>query len=195
MPIFYFVRHGETDWNAQQRLQGQHDTRLNDQGRRQAARNGRTLAALLGSGRERPDYVASPLSRATETMEIVRAALDLPPSAYRTELRLREIHHGSWEGKLREEIRAEDLEKHEAFTRDPWSFAPPGEGAESYAVLSARVWEWFGALERDTVIVAHGGASRCIQGRLLGTLPVKIPHLKAPQDLVLRIENGEMTWC
>jgi probable phosphoglycerate mutase len=150
---------------------------------------------LFGSGRERPDYVASPLSRARETMEIVRSALGLPPAAYQTEPRLREIHHGSWEGKFREEIHAEDPQSHAAFTLDPWSFAPPGDGAESYAMLSARVWAWFGALERDTVIVAHGGASRCIQGRLLGLAPKEIPHLTAPQDRVLRIENGAMTWC
>ena len=79
-PTLYFVRHGETDWNAEGRLQGQHDIPLNDVGRAQAARCGGILRELLARDGRVPadfDYVAARWSRARETMEIVRAALGL----------------------------------------------------------------------------------------------------------------------
>ena len=68
----YFVRHGETDWNAAKRYQGRRDIPLNATGRAQARRNGRVLADLLGSRAAALDHVASPLRRARETMEILR---------------------------------------------------------------------------------------------------------------------------
>jgi broad specificity phosphatase PhoE len=74
----YFIRHGETDWNKIQRYQGQTDIPLNDTGRAQAARNGRVLGEVIGAGKAQVDFVASPLERATETMEIVRANMGLP---------------------------------------------------------------------------------------------------------------------
>ena len=77
----YFIRHGETDWNAVQRYQGQTDIPLNDKGRAQAARNGRTLISRLGPAAATLDYVASPLSRASETMAIVRREMGLAPAS------------------------------------------------------------------------------------------------------------------
>ena len=70
-PTIYFIRHGETDWNAEARLQGQRDVPLNDLGRVQAEEAGRRLRELVGRP-EDLDYVASPLGRARETMERLR---------------------------------------------------------------------------------------------------------------------------
>src|ERR1700690_2748694 len=78
--LFYFVRHGETDWNAEHRLQGQLDIPLNALGRRQAAHCAEVLRRLIArAGKTAEDfaYVASPLSRARETMEILRDGLGL----------------------------------------------------------------------------------------------------------------------
>ena len=58
----YFIRHGETEWNAEARYQGQADIPMNARGRAQAARNGETLRPLL-PGIAEADYVASPLAR------------------------------------------------------------------------------------------------------------------------------------
>ena len=60
LPLVYFVRHGQTDWNAEHRLQGQADIHLNALGRRQAERNGAKLAELIARPAEF-DFVASPL--------------------------------------------------------------------------------------------------------------------------------------
>src|SRR5262245_42381695 len=104
----YFVRHGETDWNLAQRYQGRRDIPLNATGRAQATRNGRVLAQALGHAAGQLDYVASPLVRATETMEIIRREIGLPPRGYRTDDRLREIGYGNWEGELWAELPVRD---------------------------------------------------------------------------------------
>ena len=83
-PILYFVRHGETDWNRERRLQGQHDIPLNALGRVQASRCGELLRDLFardGRPAANYDYVSSPLGRARETMELMRAAHRARPAA------------------------------------------------------------------------------------------------------------------
>ena len=97
LPLVYFVRHGQTDWNAEHRLQGQADIDTQCARPRQAERNGRKLAELIADPAGF-DFVASPLGRTRETMELVRAAMGLPPQAYRTDPRLIEVHFGDWQG-------------------------------------------------------------------------------------------------
>ena len=76
----YFIRHGETDWNVEARLQGQRDVPLNDFGRVQAEEAGARLRGLV-LHYEDLDYVASPLSRTRETMERMREAIGAPPGS------------------------------------------------------------------------------------------------------------------
>src|SRR5258705_5062830 len=97
----YYIRHGETAWNAEGRLQGAQDTSLNDLGRKQAARAGGILADLFardGRSEQALAYVASPLGRARSTMELVRGALRLPPHDYTIDDRLRAIGYGGCGG-------------------------------------------------------------------------------------------------
>ncbi len=162
-PLFYFIRHGETDWNAERRLQGSRDIPLNDRGRRQAAQCGGTLRSLIaGSGRTPAGFTfaSSPLSRASETMGIVRRALGLPAAGYAAEPRLAELSFGRWEGMTYKEISAADpaiLKKRE---RDKWHFRPPG--GESYADLLERVRTWHDGVTGDVVVTAHGGVARAL---------------------------------
>src|SRR5437868_4976899 len=88
-----FVRHGETDWNVEGRLQSQRDIPLNAKGRGQAKRNGAVIRYLIREAATF-DFVSSPLSRTRETMEILRAAMALDPSAYEVDTRLLEITFG-----------------------------------------------------------------------------------------------------
>ena len=188
----YFVRHGETASNAENRLQGQLDVPLNDKGRGQAERNGRKLHELIRDV-SAVDFVASPLARARETMEIARGAMGLERTAFRTDDRLKEIHFGRWQGLLWSEVPAFDpvgFAEREAGTFD-W-LAP---GGESYAGLMARTVDWLGSVERDTVVVAHGGISRVLRGHLLGLPPHDVPTLKVPQNRVLILRPGTMEWA
>ena len=96
-PVIYYVRHGLTDWNAQQRLQGRHDVPLNTEGCAQAVCCAKILQDLFRRDDRAPesfDYVSSPLVRARKTMEIMRATLGLEPTGYTIEARLAEIAFG-----------------------------------------------------------------------------------------------------
>lgn len=162
-PVLYYVRHGETEWNRQGRLQGQHDSSLTALGRAQAAQCGEILRALLTRDGRPPaalDFIASPLGRARATMERLRAALGLDPNDYRTDRRLAELAFGRWEGVAYPELLASEKEALAARERDKWNFVPPG--GESYADLLARLSQWHAALERDAVVVAHGGTARAL---------------------------------
>jgi probable phosphoglycerate mutase len=188
----YYVRHGETDWNLAQRYQGQQDIPLNATGRAQAAHNGRTLRAVLGSRVEAIDYVASPLRRARETMEIMRGELGLAPERYRTDDRLREINYGHWEGRLWHDLPRTDPDGFAAREADKWGWQP--RGGESYRALSERVATWLADVQRDAVVAAHGGVMRVLRGLTLRLQPAEIFALDVPQDRVLVLEAGRTRW-
>jgi len=166
-PILYFARHGETDWNLERRLQGQHDIPLNALGRVQASRAGVILRDLLGrNGRPAAqyDYVSSPLGRARETMELMRAELGLDAGHYRTDARIMEMSFGRWEGFTFAELQAREAEALVARERDKWGFVLPG--GESYAQLVVRVRAWHESVQHDTVVSAHGGVCRALMAHL-----------------------------
>ncbi len=129
--LIYMIRHGQTDWNAEGRLQGQKDIGLNDTGRAQARLNGHTLRGLLGAEAPLFDYVSSPLGRTRETMQLARSEMGLDPLAYRTDDRLVELSFGDWEGHTLDEIRAVSPDRLKARSRQKWSFIPPGVDAEA----------------------------------------------------------------
>jgi probable phosphoglycerate mutase len=171
MPVVYYVRHGQTDWNAESRLQGHRDVGLNDRGRRQAAHCGAVLRDLLAqAGRAAADcaYVSSPLLRARVTMELLRTSLGLDPAGYRVDDKLIEISFGAWEGLTLAEIVARAPAALAERERDKWGFVPPG--GESYRDLSRRVGAWHAGITRDTVVAAHGGVARALIAHL-GILP------------------------
>jgi probable phosphoglycerate mutase len=188
----YFVRHGETDWNREQRYQGQRDIPLNALGREQAVGNGRKLAVALGAEAAALDCVSSPLLRARETMELMRAEMGLPRNAYRTDDRLREIHYGHGEGEVWNELPARDPDGFAAREADKWGWRP--KGGESYRELSERVAAWLGEVERDAVVAAHGGVMRVLRGLSLALDPAEIFRLDVPQDKVLVVEAGQTRW-
>ena len=162
-PTIYYIRHGETEWNADGRLQGTRDSSLNDLGRRQAADAGSILAELFardGRSGQSLAFVASPLGRARSTMELVRGALELPPADCSIDDRLREIDYGRWEGSTLKQIQASDPEVFAKRQADKWTVPPPG--GESYAAVQIRMREWYDSLLVDTVAAAHGGTARAL---------------------------------
>jgi broad specificity phosphatase PhoE len=187
----YFVRHGETDWNAQSRYQGQADVPMNDLGRTQARRNGEALRALLPRIAH-CRYVASPLLRARETMEIVRGAMGLDPRDYALDNRLKEIHYGDWQGIFAADLPGIDAAGVEARGRDTFRWRP--QGGESYEDLMGRAVAWLGDVTDDTVVAAHGGISRVLRGHLYGFETAAVPELPVPQDQVMVLRRGGMEW-
>ncbi|ESR24741.1 histidine phosphatase family protein [Lutibaculum baratangense] len=189
------IRHGQTDWNAEGRLQGRQNVPLNGVGREQARCNGLALKALAdreGLRLERFDWVSSPLGRTRETMEIVRGVLGMDPSAYRTDEQLIEISFGDWEGSTLPEVESRDRVAHAARQTDKWAYVPPG--GESYEMLSERVRAWLRSREHDTICVCHGGIIRAVRGLVLGVPVDEVPVFPVPQDHFAVIEGGRETW-
>jgi probable phosphoglycerate mutase len=189
----YFVRHGETDWNAERRLQGRRDIPLNALGRRQAARSGELLANLLAIGGVTPQqfaFTASPLSRARETMEIMRTELGVPPQDYTVDARLAELSFGKWEGLTYKEVRALDRSVLATRERDKWNFQPPG--GESYAQLLVRVREWHDGMTGDTIIAAHGGVARALLVLYAVKSPAEAPLGDVAQGVVYEFAPGSV---
>src|SRR5665213_2076898 len=121
VPTFVFVRHGQTDWNVEGRLQGQRDIPLNDIGRAQARRNGEVIRDCIPEAAGF-DFVASPLSRARETMEIVRDAMHLDPTEYEIDSRLLEITFGELEGLTYQDIESRDPGCSSTRPANKWDF-------------------------------------------------------------------------
>jgi broad specificity phosphatase PhoE len=166
MTTLLLVRHGETDWNAEGRLQGHTDRPLNDYGRRQAT----DLADRL-AGEEIAAIYASDLARATETAEIVGARLGLPVVV---DPDLREKNWGSWEGltsdeRLTVEFEGESTEEHR----------------ERILRAVARIVERHPG--QRVVVVTHGGSLRRIQAAVSG---VAMPVIDNCAVWSLSHENG-----
>ena len=189
----YYVRHGLTDWNIAGRLQGHRDTLINQTGRAQAARCGEILRDLLareGRAAAQLNYVSSPLSRARETMEIMRAALGIPPGGYAVEARLTEISFGEWEGLTYAEVMARDAHIVARRETDKWGFLPPG--GENYRQVAERVGAWYATLARDTVVSAHGGTGRALIACLGVAPPEEAVHEPIDQGVVYVFENASL---
>jgi broad specificity phosphatase PhoE len=191
VPTLYYIRHGETAWNALGRLQGTQDIALNDLGCRQAAIAGTILAGLFArDGRDAAElsFVASPLSRARATMELLRGTLNLPPQDYAIDARLREIAYGQWEGSTLAEAQRADPVLFARRQAEKWTVSAPG--GESYVDVQRRVGAWYAELDVDTVAVAHGGTARALMVELGFETPASAAELFIEQGVVYVFGDG-----
>jgi len=167
MNTLYVVRHGETEWNADQRFQGHSDVPLNERGRQQAEAIGERLANV-----EMHAIYASDLSRAWDTATAIAAHHEIEPIS---ETNLREGSFGQWEGLTYAEIQKRDPEAVEAWHDDIGTFSPPeGETIHQLYDRVAAAYEQIAAQHQDQniVLVAHGGSLQMLICQLLG-LPAK----------------------
>jgi phosphoserine phosphatase len=160
------VRHGETSWNREGRYQGRTDIPLSAEGERQVAELARRLAHVTLSA-----AVASPLSRARRTAEVVLEGRGVELAL---EAGLVEISHGDWEGKLSSDVEAAHAQMLGTWRERPDRDVPAGPGAETLAQVEARAWPVLEQLaERlgpdDTALVAaHDAVNRVLLCRVLG---------------------------
>ncbi len=192
-PLVYIVRHGQTAWNAEGRLQGQAETDITELGRAQADSNGARLRDLIGDP-SAFDFVASPMRRTRETMRRIRTAMGLEPEAYRVDPRLVEVSFGDWQGYTFVELDEISPGATASRSRDKWNFVPPGEGAESYQMLMERIVPVFESFSQPTVCVTHGGVMRALFRHVTGLSMKEAARMPVPQDRVLRSEGGRLEW-
>ncbi len=187
----YLVRHGETVWNREGRVQGHLDSPLTTRGLAQARRAGDTLRELIDDPREYT-LLHSPLGRARQTAAIVAEILGWGTGACRQDPGLREMSWGEWEGLTTEEIARDEPARWAERTRAKWTFAPPA--GESYAMLArrARLWLDSVATEAHLVAVAHSGFGRILRGIYVGLTPEQTLALDGPHDAVFRLARGSV---
>ncbi len=180
--ILFLARHGETDWNAESRWQGQTDVPLNARGREQA----RALAGLLrGAGLR--SVATSDLARARVTAEIVADALGLAVDLVDPDLR--ERGYGCFEGLTRAEVAERFPDAWARHVADPGPAIPGGESRDELLArlvrASARVAR---TLPGPALVVMHGGSMRA----LLAPFLVEMPRPHAPDWRLHGIQNGHV---
>ncbi|SFR01976.1 alpha-ribazole phosphatase [Desulfoscipio geothermicus] len=159
----FLIRHGETQWNKDFRIQGKSDVPLSDNGTRQAEALSNRLA-----GQEFAAFFSSNLSRARETAAIIARPHNQPVQVLND---LQELNFGHWEGMTIEEIRRQYRQESSAWWASPLETRiPGGENLAELAERSVRAIKTI--IERyprqQVVVVAHGGTIRSIVGTVLG---------------------------
>ncbi len=156
MGKFYFVRHGQTVWNVENKICGASDSPLTEKGHEQARETGRVLKTKMDAGEISIDEIlTSPLSRAHDTAKEISNIIGVP---VRIEPRLMEQNFGKWEGTPRD---GRD------FARAKANFVDSFEGGESMMRMAQRIYNLIDDLKKEPektyLLVAHNGISRIIE--------------------------------
>jgi len=179
-PDIWFLRHGQTEWNLEGRIQGRLDSSLTALGRKQAAEQGRITGPVLDRFPQLEQRIfVSPLGRAQETARIA-----LPSRAFHTDPRLAEIDTGAWEGCLRRDVVGgrHGLEAYCA--------APDGEGFDR---LQARVRAFLTDLNGPAIVVAHGILGQVLRGTVCGLRRMDMAALSNDQGCIYQLAEGRET--
>jgi broad specificity phosphatase PhoE len=192
MPL-YLVRHGETRWNVERRLQGRMDSPLTLRGLEQIRRYGELLRDALPAGTE-VAICASPLPRARQTAWLLAEMLEVTAERCSESELLAERYCGTWEGCKLEELVARHGDEVRRWYKQ-WE-RPIGGDGETLAQVQERARAWL-RLPRSTphvVVVTHGILSRQFRGAYLGLDPDATMSLEShAQDRIYRLEDGIVT--
>lgn len=181
MGTIYIVRHGETKWNAEGRIQGHTDIGLSERGKEQARAAARRLAGV-----HIDVAYSSDLSRTTDTARIILGERNIP---FHPLPDLREYNKGVFEGLTAEEYRDRYPHLYEASLVNDPDFAPPG--GETIRQCQARLSGFVESLrerhlDEDVLLVGHGGSLRSGIVALLG-LPLEANWKFAMQNCALSV--------
>lgn len=177
-PELYILRHGETVWNSENRMQGELNSPLTAKGEAQAASQGRILRALDLGGFS---MISSPQGRAVQTAGIALGAIAQDVT---TDRRLREIGVGDWSGRRRDSLPLGDGP--DAFIAQ-YEAAPNGEGIAAVAV---RVAAFLADLKGPAVVVTHGITSRVLREIITGEVAVAASSNLGGQGCVYHLKDG-----
>ncbi|MEN8895614.1 MAG: histidine phosphatase family protein [Yoonia sp.] len=177
-PELYILRHGETYWNAENRMQGWLNSPLTPKGEAQAAHQGRILQGIDLTGFV---MITSPQGRALQTAGI---ALGPIATEIHTDVRLREIGVGDWAGVCRDGLPMGDGA--DAFVAQ-YDAAPNGEGMDT---LQLRVQDFLDDLDGPAVLVTHGLTSRILRQIVGGDAAISDTSIHGGQGCIYHLKNG-----
>ena len=149
----YFVRHGQTVWNVENKICGATDIPLTELGHQQAIETGKKI---VEEGIQADEVLYSPLSRAAETARHISEITGIPA---RMELRLVEQNFGKWESTARDGLE---------FKKAKEDFCCRYDGGESMLHLAQRIYNLLDDVkaesdEKTYILVAHNGIARVVQ--------------------------------
>jgi len=183
VPELWILRHGRTEWNDAERLQGRLDSPLTAEGEAQARRQGVILCRELPQTPVK--MLSSPAGRAWRTADIAGAVARLVPEA---EPDLVEVGLGEWQGQSVAEIHAAHPELTQADDPNLWKFSAPG--GETLSEIETRLQALLERLEGPTVLVTHGVTSRALRCLVLGRTLQDLSTLPGGQGVVHHIRDG-----
>jgi probable phosphoglycerate mutase len=187
----YLLRHGETEWNTQRRMQGRLDSPLTSRGQAQARALGLALGPILRGHDAEASILSSPQGRALATARLVAAGLGIAADSIATDQRLCEMTWGAMDGHTVPEIELKWPGQVAARRARHWDYVPPG--GESYAMLQERLRPLV-AMWREApaplVVVTHGAVGRVVRGLYLSLTPTETVALDEPQHIAFRLHGG-----
>ncbi|EJO9910974.1 histidine phosphatase family protein [Vibrio parahaemolyticus] len=184
----FVLRHGETEFNADKKLQGHCNSSLTSKGSDQARRVGTTLKQYVEN---RPFRVySSTLGRALQTSQIVCEELNYSYENLNKEPRLKEFSLGEWEQRT---ITSLEQEIPNLLAQNDWYLQAPN--CETYESVRERLSSWLSdvAHDEDIVVVSHGLTGIVLRGLLLGMDYTQVWQQDLPQDAFFIIEDGRIT--
>ncbi len=184
----FVLRHGETEFNADKKLQGHCNSSLTSKGSDQARRVGTTLKQYVEN---RPFRVySSTLGRALQTSQIVCEELNYSYENLNKDPRLKEFSLGEWEQRT---IPSLEQEIPNLLAQNDWYLQAPN--CETYESVRERLSSWLSdvAHDEDIVVVSHGLTGIVLRGLLLGMDYTQVWKQDLPQDAFFIIEDGRIT--
>ncbi|HCG8426238.1 TPA: histidine phosphatase family protein [Vibrio parahaemolyticus] len=184
----FVLRHGETEFNADKKLQGHCNSSLTSKGSDQARRVGTTLKQYVEN---RPFRVySSTLGRALQTSQIVCEELNYSYENLNKDPRLKEFSLGEWEQRT---IPSLEQEVPNLLAQNDWYLQAPN--CETYESVRERLSSWLSDVthDEDIVVVSHGLTGIVLRGLLLGMDYTQVWQQDLPQDAFFIIEDGRIT--
>jgi 2,3-bisphosphoglycerate-dependent phosphoglycerate mutase len=180
-PPVWLLRHGQTEWNAERRIQGQMESPLTALGVEQSQRQALLMPGILA---QNPACFVSPLGRAQQTAQIALGA-----TSFVTDARLAEAHAGEWQGLKRAEVKDRWPELYHASPTvlDLFTAAPNGEEFEAFR---SRIANFLSDLTGPSVVVAHGLLGQVLRGLVCGLTRSEMGCLSNEQGCVYVLEGG-----
>lgn len=181
LPPLYLLRHGETDWNRDKRIQGQLESELTERGQGHATRQGEILSRL-----PLPDGIrayCSPQKRTRQTAERALAPLGITPHF---DARLKEVHMGDWQGLYYPDVIASSPALGQMGIVE-LCLSSSGEGA---AEMWARIDGFLAELEGPAIVISHGIALSFLRARARGLGVADMEGMERKQGVVIELRDG-----